>query len=178
MAQTGFPRSWCSHGPSLPSRSESIAYRNILIYLCNSNRSYSWSSVSFVGYNVCTMTTNGQSRSVPSLWYWYASFLEVSKLVSLSPFEYAIAVASLIWQIPINNGVDWPAKIFGALGLTMIAAGLVPPYIDIYKTRRVRGFSFIFLMIDMGGALFSLLSLCIFFSANCTHYKSSKSLIF
>lgn len=63
-------------------------------------------------------------------------------------------------QIPINNGVDWPAKIFGALGLTMIAAGLVPPYIDIYKTRRVRGFSFIFLMIDMGGALFSLLSLC------------------
>jgi len=42
----------------------------------------------------------------------------------------------------------------------MIAVGLVPPYIDIYKTRRVRGFSFIFLMIDMGGALFSLLSLC------------------
>src|SRR5277367_4625151 len=64
-------------------------------------------------------------------------------------------------QIPINNGVDWPAKIFGALGLVMIAVGLVPPYIDIYKERRVRGFSFIFLMIDMGGAFFSLLSLCI-----------------
>jgi len=56
--------------------------------------------------------------------------------------------------------VDWPAKIFGALGLVMIAVGLVPPYIDIYKERRVRGFSFIFLMIDMGGAFFSLLSLC------------------
>jgi len=63
-------------------------------------------------------------------------------------------------QIPINNGVDWPAKIFGALGLVMIAVGLVPPYIDIYKERRVRGFSFIFLLIDMGGAFFSLLSLC------------------
>src|SRR5271154_2175509 len=68
--------------------------------------------------------------------------------------------SSLLLLIPINNGVDWPTKIFGALGLVMIAAGLVPPYIDIYKTRRVRGFSFIFLMIDMGGALFSLLSLC------------------
>jgi hypothetical protein len=44
----------------------------------------------------------------------------------------------------------------------MIALGLVPPYIDIYKERRVRGFSFIFLMIDMGGAFFSLLSLCTF----------------
>jgi hypothetical protein len=40
-----------------------------------------------------------------------------------------------------------------------IAAGLVPPYIDIYKVRRVRGFSFIFLLVDMGGAFFSLLSL-------------------
>jgi hypothetical protein len=48
----------------------------------------------------------------------------------------------------------------------MIAAGLVPPYIDIYKTRRVRGFSFIFLMIDMGGALFSLLSLCMLRNSN------------
>src|SRR5271169_4007011 len=65
-------------------------------------------------------------------------------------------------QIPINNGVDWPAKIFGALGLAMIFVGLVPPYIDIYRERRVRGFSFIFLAIDMSGALFSLLSLCIY----------------
>lgn len=56
--------------------------------------------------------------------------------------------------------MDWPAKIFGALGLVMIAAGLVPPYIDIYRTRRVRGFSFVFLLIDMAGALFSMLSLC------------------
>jgi PQ loop repeat len=44
----------------------------------------------------------------------------------------------------------------------MIFAGLVPPYIDIYRERRVRGFSFIFLAIDMGGALFSLLSLCMY----------------
>jgi PQ loop repeat len=62
-------------------------------------------------------------------------------------------------KIPIDNGVDWPAKIFGALGLVFIAAGLIPPYIDIYKVRRVRGFSFIFLLVDMGGAFFSLLSL-------------------
>lgn len=61
--------------------------------------------------------------------------------------------------MPINNGEDWPAKIFGAIGLTVIAAGLVPPYIDIYRTHRVRGFSFIFLLIDMAGALFSMLSL-------------------
>lgn len=50
---------------------------------------------------------------------------------------------------------------FGALGVVLIAVGLILPYVDIYKERRVRGFSFIFLMIDMGGALFSLLSLCI-----------------
>jgi hypothetical protein len=79
---------------------------------------------------------------------------------------FAIRVCPLFdsdsFQIPINKGIDWPAKIFGALGLVMIAVGLVPPYIDIYKERRVRGFSFIFLMIDMGGALFSLLSLCKF----------------
>jgi PQ loop repeat len=80
---------------------------------------------------------------------------------------FAIRVASLHGsetdsKIPINNGVDWPAKIFGVLGLLMIAGGLLPPYVDIYRVGRVRGFSFIFLMIDMAGALFSLLSLCTF----------------
>lgn len=74
---------------------------------------------------------------------------------------YSELIAKTYHQIPIKNGEDWPAKIFGALGLAMMSAGLVPPYVDIYRERRVRGFSFIFLMIDMGGALFSLLSLCI-----------------
>lgn len=80
-----------------------------------------------------------------------------SSLVS-GYFELTVKTYS---QIPMNNGEDWPVKIFGALGLTMIVIGLVPPYVNIYRERRVRGFSFIFLMIDMGGALFSLLSLCI-----------------
>ena len=83
-----------------------------------------------------------------------------SKLASLSGSGLDPPLGRTHCKVPISNGVDWPAKIFGALGLVLIVAGLVPPYIDIYKERRVRGFSFIFLLIDMGGAFFSLLSLC------------------
>jgi len=59
----------------------------------------------------------------------------------------------------------------------MIVAGLVPPYVDIYKTRRVRGLSFIFLTIDMSGAIFSFLSLCIPSRENELTGQSSKNLI-
>ena len=56
---------------------------------------------------------------------------------------------------------DWSIKVFGALAAVFIFVGLLPPYLDIWRQHRVRGFSWLFLAIDMLGALFSILSMAV-----------------
>jgi len=49
------------------------------------------------------------------------------------------------------------------LSALLLALGVGWHYVDIYRTRTVRGISFLFVAIDAAGDLFSLLSLGMWF---------------
>ncbi|KAK9454449.1 PQ loop repeat-domain-containing protein [Dipodascopsis uninucleata] len=56
----------------------------------------------------------------------------------------------------------WPLLIFGIGAGVLIAIGLIPPYIEIYRRHgRVVGLNFIFLAMDSSGAIFSISSLLV-----------------
>ncbi|CCJ31296.1 unnamed protein product [Pneumocystis jirovecii] len=59
----------------------------------------------------------------------------------------------------IVRRIEWPIKTVGVISSILVCVGLLPPYYDIYIHKSVRGISFIFLLVDMGGAVFSFLSL-------------------
>ncbi|OLL24948.1 putative membrane protein [Neolecta irregularis DAH-3] len=70
------------------------------------------------------------------------------------------AAGALLLRTPEINGVDWPMILLGVIAALLICGGLLPPYFDIMKHNwEVRGLSFIFLIVDMLGAFFSLLSI-------------------
>lgn len=46
------------------------------------------------------------------------------------------------WQIPYNKGVTWPDIVVGVIAAILLAAGLLPPYFELWKRDgRVIGFS-------------------------------------
>jgi hypothetical protein len=50
--------------------------------------------------------------------------------------------------------------ILGVIASVLLAAGLIPPYFEIWKRRgRVIGINWVFLTIDWFGAFFSLMAL-------------------
>ena len=57
-----------------------------------------------------------------------------------------------------RDGVEWPMTFMAVLSAVLLAAGVLSHYWDIYKTRSVRGISFLFVGIDALGDLTSLLS--------------------
>lgn len=63
-------------------------------------------------------------------------------------------------KIPNGKGITWPITTIGILAAILLAAGLLPPYYEIYIRRgRVVGINMWFLFIDACGAFFSLMSL-------------------
>ena len=79
-------------------------------------------------------------------------------------------------QGPNDAGIEWPMILIGTISAVLLAAGLIPPYFEIWKRRgRVVGISehanshesfraderqdFVFLMTDSLGAFFSLMAL-------------------
>ncbi|KAN0089397.1 PQ-loop domain containing protein [Hyaloscypha variabilis] len=59
-----------------------------------------------------------------------------------------------------DRGINFPMIILGVIASILLAVGLLPPYIEIYKRRgRVIGINWIFLTIDWMGAFFSLMAL-------------------
>jgi len=58
-----------------------------------------------------------------------------------------------------SHGVHWPLTVMAVLSATLLAAGVLRHYWDIWIHRTVRGISFIFVAIDAGGDLFSLVSI-------------------
>lgn len=57
-----------------------------------------------------------------------------------------------------DRGVAWPIMIFGIVAAILLAAGLLPPYFELWKrSGRVVGINFLFLTIDWLGAFFSLM---------------------
>lgn len=57
-----------------------------------------------------------------------------------------------------NEHLRWPIILMAVLSACFLCAGVLRHYWDIYKTRTVRGISFVFVAIDAGGDLTSLIS--------------------
>lgn len=57
-----------------------------------------------------------------------------------------------------RDNIEWPMTFMAVLSAVLLAAGVLSHYWDIYKTRSVRGISFLFVGIDALGDLTSLLS--------------------
>ncbi|EOA84972.1 uncharacterized protein SETTUDRAFT_90615 [Exserohilum turcica Et28A] len=57
-----------------------------------------------------------------------------------------------------DKGLHWPSILMAVASATLLAAGVLRHYIDVYLFRTVRGISFIFVGIDALGDVFSLLS--------------------
>ncbi|KAJ9657393.1 hypothetical protein H2201_008187 [Coniosporium apollinis] len=61
---------------------------------------------------------------------------------------------------PYANGVSWPITTIGIIAAVVLAAGLIPPYFELWKRNfRVIGINFIFLTTDWFGAFFSAMAL-------------------
>ncbi|CAK7224456.1 hypothetical protein SBRCBS47491_005557 [Sporothrix bragantina] len=72
-----------------------------------------------------------------------------------------IEAALILTLKPIyERGNEAPALVVGIIASIFLAAGLIPPYFEIYKRRgRVAGINFVFLGMDWCGAFFSLMAL-------------------
>lgn len=75
----------------------------------------------------------------------------------------ALELGFILWLRRLyDNGTKWPTLIFGVIASVLLAAGLVPPYFELAKRKgRVVGINFLFIFIDMNGALFSMLSVIV-----------------
>ncbi|KAI9762404.1 MAG: hypothetical protein M4579_000380 [Chaenotheca gracillima] len=61
---------------------------------------------------------------------------------------------------PYARGITWPIMMIGIIASILLAAGLIPPYFEIWKRKgRVVGINFLFLGTDWMGALLSLMAL-------------------
>ena len=61
-------------------------------------------------------------------------------------------------RIAMQHGLNWPATLMAVLAGSLLCAGVLREYYDIYKHNTVRGISFLFCGIDAAGDVFSLLS--------------------
>ncbi|OWB64230.1 hypothetical protein B5S31_g5485 [[Candida] boidinii] len=65
-------------------------------------------------------------------------------------------------KLYIKHGVQWQHTVFGIIASVALAIGLLPPYFEAWKRKgRVIGINFFFLSMDLGGAIFSLISLAV-----------------
>jgi hypothetical protein len=59
-----------------------------------------------------------------------------------------------------DRGISLPMIILGVIASLLLAAGLIPPYLEIWRRKgRVIGINWVFLTIDWFGAFFSLMAL-------------------
>lgn len=72
-------------------------------------------------------------------------------------------VGFILWLRPLyRRGIKWPILIVGIIASILLALGLVPPYLELYKRKgRVVGINFVFLAMDSAGAFFSMMSIIV-----------------
>jgi len=88
---------------------------------------------------------------------WKATTLGTCLWVAFGGAEAALI---LTLRPLYDRGISFPMIILGVIASVLLAAGLIPPYIEIWKRRgRVIGINWIFLTIDWSGAFFSLMAL-------------------
>lgn len=79
-------------------------------------------------------------------------------------FQVVLEVASIIplRNLYINHDVKWPPLIYGIIATIVLAIGLIPPYFELWsRNGRVIGINFLFLLLDLSGAVFSLASVAV-----------------
>ena len=86
---------------------------------------------------------------------WKASLL--GTIVGLS--FGAVEIILILTLRPLyDREIAWPIMVVGIVAAILLAAGLVPPYFELWKrSGRVVGINFVFLTIDWLGAFFSLM---------------------
>jgi uncharacterized protein with PQ loop repeat len=58
-----------------------------------------------------------------------------------------------------RRGITWPMQMYGWITSALLILGLMPQYYEIYKHKEVVGISILFMLVDIGGGLFSGISL-------------------
>ncbi|KAK3693783.1 hypothetical protein B0T22DRAFT_496439 [Podospora appendiculata] len=88
---------------------------------------------------------------------WKASVVGVAVACTFAGVETALI---LTLRPLYDDGKDVPIFVVGVIAAALLAAGLLPPYGEIWKRRgRVVGINWIFLSMDWFGAFFSLMAL-------------------
>ncbi|CAK9780169.1 hypothetical protein CC85DRAFT_260108 [Cutaneotrichosporon oleaginosum] len=67
-----------------------------------------------------------------------------------------------------RRGITWPMQMYGWITSALLVLGLLPQYWEIWRHREVLGISIAFMLVDIGGGVFSGVSL--FFRA---HFDST-----
>ncbi|KAK8121642.1 hypothetical protein PG984_010312 [Apiospora sp. TS-2023a] len=88
---------------------------------------------------------------------WKATALGVVVTLAFAGIEAALI---LTLRVIYERGNETPPIVVGIIASILLAAGLVPPYGEIWKRRgRVVGINWVFLSMDCSGAFFSLMAL-------------------
>ena len=104
------------------------------------------------------MVNYAQILRYGSGWRIWTSIL-TSLTITLA-FAALEALLIMLFRGPTQAGNGTPMLVIGIIASVLVAAGLLPPWWEIYKRGgQVVGISFIFLTVDLCGALFSLLAL-------------------
>ncbi|PTU19846.1 hypothetical protein P175DRAFT_0509837 [Aspergillus ochraceoroseus IBT 24754] len=96
---------------------------------------------------------------------YYTHHFPLLRVVVLVPGTAAVfgaieAALILGLRIPYKHGVTWPDLLVGIIAAILLAAGLLPPYFELWKRGgRVIGLNWLFLGTDTMGGLFSLFAL-------------------
>ncbi|KIM22827.1 hypothetical protein M408DRAFT_78446 [Serendipita vermifera MAFF 305830] len=87
---------------------------------------------------------------------WVCSLIFLTFVVVFAAFEAGMVYAT---RAAIEAGNQHVLPFFGGFSAVLIAVALIPQYIEIYRLKEVRGISLLFMALDIGGGIFSLLSL-------------------
>ncbi|CAN9357768.1 unnamed protein product [Alternaria alternata] len=119
------------------------------------------------GYNIA-LRIQPQILTILSLVTWIQCYYYEKSWSVVRSLAVVIPVACLMGGIQAGlifaiehakaEGLHWPSILMAVASATLLAAGVMRHYWDIYVHRTVRGISFIFVGIDALGDLFSLVS--------------------
>ncbi|KAG8958273.1 hypothetical protein FRC03_009287 [Tulasnella sp. 419] len=79
--------------------------------------------------------------------------------VYLAAFGGFEAGMTFVVRHALESGNKRVGQFFGIFSAVLISVGLIPQYIEIWKRKEVIGISMLFMLIDMSGGVFSVLSL-------------------
>lgn len=134
---------------------------------------WAWAGVPLGVYNIVenfniALRIQPQILTLLSLITWIQCFYYQKHWSILHALAVVVPVASLMGgiqaaliialRISHSEHIQWPIILMAVLSASLLAAGVLRHYWDIYVHRTVRGISFIFVAIDAAGDLFSLVS--------------------